>query len=356
MKTKIVQILTLVVLVAVFLSSCSSSIKFAGFDKTRTETRSNPLKEDLKKNLDFQNEMLGKLVIPDEIYSRINRDQPVIFADYSRFPFVKSDSLSKGESGLNTYVLNMINFQLSKDALKRNIKLLENNSNYNEFDNNFDEYDQMLVSEVSDFGIKIVKIEKDTYVRTGVLTIHYKVLDKKGVIIAVASQTIAHTDTLYTDDVNQVNDPSPSKGYANALNPEFNSLDNAAGERKAPIIDVTQAPEVKVAEKITGVIFTVPSNTKTYNVYSLPYGALQAIGKNPASVVIADIMALSPTTLSFRSSRQKFGIGEITYEAVLEIPELKTLFGSNDKIEIYNESLLVCCLQLLPDNLIIQIK
>ena len=355
MKTNHYKSLLLIAITFALICTSCSTIKFSGFEKKTIENKIVPVNEDLKNNLDFQNEMIGKLVIPDELYTHININQPTILADYSRVPFVKYDSSLMEEKGLNTYILNLVNYQLIKDALKHNVRLLENNPFYNSFDNNYDEYEQMIVSEIRDCGIKLDEISKNYYIREGVLDVNFKVLNKNGFITFIVSQRILKSDTLQTENINQISEKPPQEGYATAIHREFNYQDNnLRGDKTSPIIDLIPTPEKSVStEVVTGIVFSVPNNTKSYPVYVVPSGT-----KNP--LVFAGVKSSSTKILNVKSNKTRWansgsGSNYEIYEAVYGIPEIKNLFTSTDKIQLYNKATLLCKLQLLPDGSIVEI-
>lgn len=369
------KIFYLSALSAAMLSSCKLP-KFAGYsssketvteEKVRTVTREiDPAV--LKANYIFQRELIENIKIDNYTLSQIDKDAPVIITSYSSYPFnhkIATDTISnKKIYPVDNVILSSINTQLQKQLISSGYKVLESNAIYNlTLDENFDEYNQLVVFNIKDFGMYFQRLNENELNRVGKASVEFRLLNKAGVLRNIADKEFTITDKVSQTEMASINESGIKLGYiSNPGNIDLNIMDlPSTGSKDFMIINpkakITKTETIvenvdKTIDVVNGIKITLPKNTKYYTFQVLDFDTYYSISRNGALIKVPSsaLLPFSPATLKLKSNGQvdvtnASGVVKPSFYAQVSAQELERFFKNTDKIVILFKGMRICVLK-----------
>lgn len=355
--------LILIAVVTAILSGCAGP-KFAGLKKETIENKQIEVVSTKATNYQTLVNLLGSIQPNAQVLNYLDKDKLTIVANYSQYPF----NTHKGDNpDTSISIDNNINGELSliveKFLIQSGYRVLENYSSYNAvLDNNYDEYQQMLVFDLKKFGLYYEHVGDDVVIRHADCNIRFKVIEKEGIIRTIADISLDKKDTLSTKDLPSINMLPVNLSYQSIQQDQHLSLVNLPALTSQQIESIYTVPPKETSnaiEKVVGLKFAVPNETKTYSILVLDNVSYSELVRSKGgNLKASDIMSLSPRNLSIKSNereveRRSDGSKSYSYYAVLNSTDLSALFEKSKEVVLINKLKKICVLRQLSDGTIV---
>ena len=358
--------MTAISLASTLLISCAGP-KFAGLKKETMETKQVDLTTNKITNYQMQLSFINQLTLAPQILNQLDKEKLTIVANYSLYPFNAKkgdtpDSLNMIDNNINGELTNV----LERNLIQSGYRVLENYSAYNlTLDNNFDEYQQMLVFDLKGLGIYYEHITDELVIRHVGCNIRYKVLDKDGIIRTISDFSSDKKDTITIQEIPSVNQLPVGLSYLNLKQDSHLSQTNLPALTSSPVQTIYSAPPKETnntTEKVVGIKFKVPNETKSYSILVLDNSAYSDLIRLKGNTISKnDISSLSPKILSIKSNEKSSEQGNdgnktYSYFSILKAEDLSGLFEKSKEVVLINKLKKLCVLRQLSDGSIITIE
>ena len=358
------------------LSSCKSP-KLIGYYSSRfnvTEEKVNTITKEveaevLKANYIFQQELIKSIKIDATLIAQLDRDFPIIVSSYSTYPFnhvMGNDTISnKKIYPVDNVILNSVNTELQKQLIASGFKVLESNAIYNlTLDENFDEYNQLVIFNIKDFGMYFQKLNENELSRVGKASVEFRILNKSGVLRSITDKDFSINDNVSQTEMPLINDLGPKLGYISQtgnvnLNitdlPSLGSKDISVISPKDKILKKESVVETieKTVERVNGIKIQLPKNTKSYDFKIIDYETYLSIMKSSTSLKIPTelLIQFSPATLKVKSTQQEnistaSGAIKPMFYAQISINELQKYFKDTREIVLLYKGKKICIVRI----------
>lgn len=351
------------ILLVIIFYSCSGP-KFSQFESTYIKSN-REIKSEAKPNYIFEKELMNKVRIPDDIYQSFSSSSVVFVSNYNLYPFNKSKSSTDSTPAVYRVVVDKeinqeLGISLEQQLISRRFNVLENEEVYNVFDDNSDEYDFSLNFEIRRYGFYYEITPNDAVVRHGECEVRYRVLSKNGHLKYISDKTFTHRDTILKSDLSSVSLPRTTLGYSNIV------VDRKLSDFTNPILggasiptkySTVQAASLDSVEKVTGMVFKLPSETKEYTFWVFDYEAVKIAqaAKGGGALSLADLIYLIPKKIVLKSNKVVLNDNVPEYYGIVSYESLKDFFSNSNEIVIFYKAKKMKALRKYSDGSIAEI-